>query len=326
MNPYEQIKALAELKERPLKVLIVCPDSIRKERALDHLLLAIGSPQSLTKIEASTLNAQAVSRLRDGSMNLSLFHSESTYVLKNLDDCPAAIGAELVEIISSKKAFNNFICHATSLNQKSWINKAFKKSEIISFEKLEAEELIKWTGAELRRAALGKTSAEVARLISAICDDDCDKIAATIEKLRLLSDSDQISMQDLKQFDGLKEKAQEFHFINLLAQNKKTQALSYLKTINSASTSAFPLLSLTAKMLSNYLGIKIAQRAGLSAAEVQKSLAMSPWAYKKQLETASSVNEVKLLRAIKALARADSQLKNKNLGEQSILTEMIANV
>ena len=329
MTPYEQLKNICQSAERPLKLLVVCPDLTRRQRAYEFVMHSFGSDSarnSIVRLEGTALNADAVSRLKDSSQNLSLFSSETTYIFKDLQAVSAALASELNEIISNPKTSNNYIAFVPELPAKSWLNKAFKKNETVIFEGLEAAALLKWTTAELNRAGLGKTSQKVAEKIIVLGSENADLIAALIEKLALLTDSEALELADLKHFELFVEKTREFEFINLLALGRKTEALSCLKAFETSSTSAFPLMSLASKMVFNYFGLKLGQVQKMTSDELMKALSLSPWAMKKQQETSQKADISKLLRSVQALARADSQLKNKNLGEQQILIELVANV
>lgn len=328
MSPFEKLKKLCSSKPAPPKLLIVCPDVVRRTRALDYALttLQAGAPDiAIQKHDAASLSLDAIRDLRDSSMTLSLFSSQKFIVIKNIDKAPAALAKELEQILDRKDPSNIYICTASSASQRNSSIKNFDKELLIDFVKPEGEEIIKWTTQELKRQGCPDTEIKVARMIAAMASDDLDEIAALIEKLALYSEGSVIESKDLEALDSFKEKVQEFTFVNLLASGKKTASLSFIENLKENESSIFPLLGLLSKMFSNYLRLKIASNNSLPEGLVAKDLGLSPWALKKQAEIGRSCNEAKLARALKSIVRADSQIKNKNLGESAVLVELVSN-
>ena len=328
MSPFEKLKKLCSANPRPGKLLIVCPDVVRRTRALDYALttLQAGAPDiAVQKHDAASLSLDTIRDLRDSSMTLSLFSNQKFIIIKNIDKAPAALAKELEHILNQKDASNIYLCTASSASQRSAAIKSFDKELILDFIKPEGEELIKWTAQELKRQGCPDTETKVARMIAAIASEDLDEITALIEKLALYCEGTAIESRDVEALDSFKEKVQEFSFVNLLASSKKTAALSFIENLKENESSVFPLLGLLSKMFSNYLRLKLARENSISDSAVSKDLALSPWALKKQAEIANSCNEAKLVRTLKSIVRADSQIKNKNLGESSVLVELVSN-
>ena len=325
---YEQLKKLCALKPAPSKILIVCPDVVRRSRALDYTLNALcaGAPNIATqRLDAASLTLDSIRDLRDSSMTLSLFSTQKFIVIKNIDKAPAAVSKDLELILNKRDASNTYICTASSVSQRTAAAKAFDKDVIVNFPALEGEDIVQWTAQELKRQGCPNTDSKVVRIIATMGSDDLDQITALIEKLVLYCDGQQVSIEDVQALDTFKEKVQEFNFVNLIASGKKTASLAFIEQLNKSDSNIFPLTGLLSKMFSNYLRLKLAKSNRHSESEVLKDLGLAPWAYRKQTEISNACNEAKLIRAIKAITRADSQIKNKNLGESSVLVELVSN-
>lgn len=327
MQPYESLKSICS--KRPFRgpLLIICPDTIRRARSIEYafkLLEIEPRGPSVQSFEASALTNEQIRSLKDSSLTLSIFSSSMFVVFRNIDKTPAAIAKEIEALIFDERCSTQFLCTASTASQKSTLLKAFPSAQTVEFKKLEGAELLKWAAQEAKRQGIKNVHFRVIEDICRISLDDPDAISSLIEKLSLLGDGENITAAELEQLESFQEAIHEFRFVDLVAHGRRRDAYAFVEQLDATGASAFPLLGLLSKMFSNYLRIKIGARNSSQAALGAK-LGISPWAFKKQLQSAQAASEVKLVRLLKSVLRADSQIKNKNLGEPTVLVEMINN-
>jgi DNA polymerase III delta subunit len=118
--------------------------------------------------------------------------------------------------------------------------------------------------------------------------------------------------------------SKEFALIDALTSRNRASAEALLVTLLISGVSPFPLLSLINKTFSNFLAIHSLTSRRVDEGAIQKLLGMQPWLFRKQRDIAIRLNPSFLRAAYRAIIAADSKMKNRSLGPDIVLSELVA--
>lgn len=321
----EILKKITSGKECPLATLVVSKDEIRRERIRKILCDAfIKDAASIRKLDARDFDLRDLERLAVDSFSQSLFASTQFWLIRNVDALDAAGQKRLQQIVESAPPGIKFILTAAKLNA----NAAFRKyfvgaSTLIELDELKGFELTRWVQKELTQAGIKKFEENVPEILISIGEEDPDRIAKAIEHLALYVDGPEVKRADIGAVFIERPDLNEYELLDLLAGGNKVKAEFLLGELLSSGKNPFLLLSLLFRTYSNYLAIKVLESRGSQPGDVRQRLGMTPWVYNKTSSGCRRYSVDKLQSLIDALLNADSKLKNKSLGPENILSELI---
>ncbi|MCB0310557.1 MAG: DNA polymerase III subunit delta [Bdellovibrionales bacterium] len=329
-NPLELLK---DFGEPPAHLLIISPDDIRLERALNHFLENTCSldPKKLgnavSRYRATDLSTADLNKLKDQLRSLSLFNQLQVHIVLQLDQVTAAAAKEIMDACKNAGPGVCVIYCAKSLPSNSTIRKTFAtKNLLIEFNQLKGFEINRWIQKELRARGVTNFTDQVVATLAQLGHEHLDQIDRFLEHAVLYSDGDTITSQDLQQLFTHHIEPSEFEFIEALEQQNPAKAELLASQLILGGKNLFGLLALISRIFSNYLQIKFMATQGRSVNEIRESLGMNPWVFNKSLVSAKKYNMEQLREIQKVLISTDSKLKNRSLGAESLLSDLIRNL
>jgi DNA polymerase III delta subunit len=342
-NPAELVKAILAGQDCPLLVEILSPDFVRRKRILNLFLnkflpgavsskgvTPIGAKHeagpglALLRMDGRTFTERELRTLRDELGALSLFSKKRFFSIEHVDEVEPELHKALAELAANASHDVRIIISGSKLPESSALKKLAKeKHTLIELEELQGAELKRWIEKELRQAGFGSWEDGVVALITEVGESSPDTIVQDIEHLSLYLESDTLSVKNVEQLFVQRTVAGEFELIDNLARGDRLKAEVQLSSLFDAGKNAFMFLGLLSRTFSNYLAIRSMLDKGLSPDKIRAELGMAPWLFNKQLSAAKNYSQKKLKRAIEIILRADSKLKNRSLGNETIFSELL---
>ena len=276
------------------------------------------------KIDARGMSADGLRRWRMEVASPSLFASVRFFYIRNIEHLPTALLKDTVALVEQVPECSKLVFVASKLPDSNPLVKLCQAREtFIRLEELKAAKLRRWIEKGLEAACIRDYPKELLDLLVQQGEGSADKIADLIERLSLLAEDGKLSRHDLAAVLSLRTEQSEFELIDAIADKNSVRAQITLEKLSQAGSNPFILLSLIARNFGQYLRIKEWLRRGGSSAEVQDRLGLSPWLFNKQLKTANGRSLEQLKSSLINVLRADSKLKNKSLGTETILSELV---
>jgi DNA polymerase III delta subunit len=330
----ELIKNISAGKiECPEALLLCAPDNIRKQRFCDLVLRNISATNggdarnALVTFDAASFDARQIVSLRDEVSSLSLFAARRVFIVRNVEELSTPLVESFLKIFEAGLSGVNCICLASKLPASSAILKFFRaRNTAVILDPLEGSELTRWIQKELKNSEISDASAEAVDLLAQLGEGSPDRIAHLIAHAALYVESNTLSVKDLRDLFIETHSANEFAFIDALMQRDESRSSSMLQVLLSSGKNPFMLVSLLHRTFSTYLSVAALQREGRSPAQIGEILKLPPWLLKKHLAAVRNYPISQLKRCLECLLRADSLLKNRSLGTESIFSEFIYSV
>lgn len=323
------LAALVEGREVPPVCLISSPDEIRSRRAVEFLInhFSPTGQHQISRYRAPDLSLEPLSALIDSTAALSLFTQQEFFWIRNLESCPAPTLKHIPRLLERASPSHAVIFTSTSLPQTHPIQKyCLQKKTLVVLDELKGFELQRWTERELRR--LGFTAVPDDAIVTLLhaADASPDRIAAMAEHLWLYSDSPSLTRADVEALFAVHTVPGEFEFIDSLVSGNVARSELMSSSLLRGGKNPFLLLSLLNRSFSSYLTIKALLSEGLSPQEVRQRLGTSPWAFNKQLPIAQRYSLGELRRCMRTLMVIDGKFKNRSLGPELLMSELIRGV
>lgn len=329
----ELLKSITSASSCPALFLFCAPDEIRRRRfcelLVDKFLTKAGlDPASCaTYLDAKTLDHRQLIALRDDLSSLSLFSSFRIFFIRNLDQLSSANTDTFLKMFASELPGVACIGLAASFPSNSVILKHFKsKKAAVVLAELQADELTRWVQKELKAQGITEHDAAVIEQLVQIGEASPDRIAQIISHLALYVDSQKLTSKDVYALFSDSLAASEYDFVDALMQRSEGRSESLIQVILASGKNPFMLVSLLQRSFATYLSVAALLKAGKSSAEIAQSLRVPPWLLKKHLAVIQKYSVDQLKHCVEALLRADSKLKNRSLGTESIFSEFVYSV
>jgi DNA polymerase III delta subunit len=194
---------------------------------------------------------------------------------------------------------------------------------LVELSDLRGFELRRWAERELKREGFARWDEETIDLLCLTAEESADQVASMIKQLALYTDSPNLSMNDIAQLFVQRVVPGEFDFLDALANRNHGKCELMITDLLRSGKNPFMLLSLIARSFSNYLAIATMRAEGVSPATIRQELGMAPWVYNKAEAILRRHSPDSLASAIHTLVRVDSRLKNRSLGVDLLMSELI---
>ena len=304
--------------------LVLCPDQIRRSRVAERITSSLNSSSEQVRLDASSLSEDLLKKTFFAAQNISLFSSETFVVIQNID----ALNAHLTKIVLG--LFNDMapsvvvIGLANKLPSNSVLLKFFSERErVFSLNEMQGTELERWIAKELTQQGVKNTPQTVCSAIRQASHDSPDEAYEIISKLSLYCDHETASLEDLRALVPLESQVDEFDFISKISSARRAQLELMVQQLLNQGVSPFPLLALIHKNFSSYYGLKQLAAANINDDLKARLLGMPPWLVKKLAPLAARYSAEQLRLALASIVRADGLLKNRSLGPEAILGELM---
>ncbi len=329
----ELVKKIAALPECPPALLLLAPDNIRKDRITNLLLDTFLRKQSkgsneqlaIKRIDARELTKDKMRAFRDDLASLSLFTPLRFFIFSDIDELSTDLLPTFQEIIRTLSKDSKLIICGSALPEKHALKKLFKEKDLlVELEELRGHELTRWVARELKRSGINRYSEGVVDTLVLCGEEAPDKIARLLEQLVVYCDSDSINSEDLSRLFVHHITPGEFELLDAIQAKKIAKVEVMLREILASGKSPFMLLALISRSYSNYLLLKALSDAGLSQQELRQRLGMTPWVFNKYVAASKNRSLGSLKNNMRQIMRTDSILKNRSLGPEAVLSELVS--
>jgi DNA polymerase III delta subunit len=318
------LKELLERPEVPFFILVTAPDLIRLRRVEDRCKERLSTKgMQLIRIRGDELTSDTITRLSDELATLSLFAGPKLYVLQYLDRAPAASIKLLAQLLSRSVPQTTVLALAAPLPASDPVAQvASEHGTYIRFPELSGPELAKWTAREASQAGIADCPASVIERIIELGEGRPDAIAEITTHLALYLDGAPATPATLLELFPSVATAGEFELIDAIAAGSVARAELLFDTLLRSGKSPFMLLGMISKIFGNYHLIATMLERRIPPNAIREELKMAPWVFNKSIEAAKRIQPRQIQEQLDAIARADSKLKNKSLGAESIFSAL----
>lgn len=320
----QKISEFSESLSQGGAVLILSSDDGRASQAEKELLLALGAAEEMPRVwNGSELKQDDLYSIGEALSTPSLFSSLHLLKIKRVESLKADLQAALLKAIPSEPSGGLLILRAQKLPSNNRLKKHFQKlGALIEFKALTGEALEQWLKEELDDRGIASDRPAREALIE-VGDSDPDRIRKNAEHVALYAEKPKITRKLVFSIFASVPDPNEFAALDLLAQSDVGKIEEYLQEILSSGTNAFLFLNLLARLFRQLIKIRVGLEKRLTPAQIAEKLSLKPWIVNKNISIAKAYPLSKLERCLRAVVRADSQLKNRSLGEELILSEVM---
>ena len=323
------IQRIESNADKPSGLLLICPDQIRRERMLSSTLQALlgkcWKEVPARWFKASEMNLSDITKLREEINSPSLFSAAQVFILDEVEDFAAEPGRRVHELVQKLPSGVFLILTAGKLPANSILRKYFASQKLVlELADFETADLRRWLKAELKQAGIEKVSEAALNSLLRLAKQSPDRLSRLVAHAALYVENGELQNEDLEALFIEHFEPSEFELVDALGNRNRAQPEVLLEQILKSGKSPFALLGMLSKILSHYLIIRLHLDNGERGPDIQVRLGMNPWVFGKYLSAASRYDVTRIKLAQAAVLRADSRLKNKNLGPQAIFSELIS--
>jgi DNA polymerase III delta subunit len=317
---------LSSLKETSAAraCLVLCPDLIRRLRVAERITSSLNPNSEQVNLDGNTVNEDQLKKAFFSAQNISLFSSETFLIIHGIDGLNAHLTKIMLNLINEMSASTLVVGLASKLPSNSSLLKFFsERNRVFSLTELQGAELERWIAKEFTQQGVKNTPQVVCSAVRQASHESPDEAYEIISKLALYCDCDTVSIEDLRALIPLESQVDEFDFISKISSAPRAQLELMVQQLLSQGVSPFPLLALIHKNFSSYYGLKELASSQVNDEVKARLLGTPPWLIKKLSPLAARYSSEQLRLALAAIARADGLLKNRSLGPEAILGELM---
>ena len=252
-----------------------------------------------------------------------MFSSKKVVLLGSIEKVTASQTDILLDILDAKTPDTLTILTGETLRSNSKLYKFFSaQNTILKLDAFSDNELHRWISKELQNLGF-KLNSKIIDTIVLMSHSSADIAYKIIEKIDLFADDKKFALQDLLDLFPLEITSNEFSWLDLISQKKVAAAEIEMQNLLAAGKSPFALLGLIQRSYLHYFIISSMLQNGHSTGTIKSKLALRPWLLNKYLQTAKNHSPQELKSKLADILRADSLLKNRSLGDDSIFSALI---
>jgi len=327
-DPVKLAQELAALPECAPSIAVVAPDGVRRERLTEMLLkpfVNTADPVAVKRLRGEDITLRVLEELRNDLQSISLFSPKRYFVIRDIERVNAAVQKELPKLFADIPQGSHIVVTATELKTTHPLHKLLSKANrLIELPALEGIELKRWIQKELKNAGLTDIENGVIEAIADVGDGSPDRIIAIIERVSLYLDGGKVAVKDVRSLFSATPDPNEFALIDAIAGSNPAGIEVLLHELFEEGKNPFLLLSLLGRTFSNFLVIKRLLDSGRAPGDVRQLMGMTQWVFDKQVQGLRRYTAPQLSKALSAIVRADSKLKNKSLGTDEVIGGLCA--
>lgn len=313
----------------PSIVLVLSPDQIRAKRFLQALSkrfthFSNDQKSAFKKVSAHDLTINDLKTLWQELSSLSLFSPIKVALIMEIQELSAAVSKELRSLAHEIPEKAHLFLTCSEIKKSDPLFKlALERKGLVELPALTGTSLSRWIERELENSGIKHFTKPTVNVIAELAEESADQVVRIVEHLALYSDDGSLSVEDVYKVFMTAPNPNEFRLIDDLSNGNLLQAQKELFQLITAGKSAFPLLALIYKTFSNYLTIRTLETNGQKLSTIKEHIKLPPWLLNKQTGASRKYTVSQLKRGMISIVRADSKLKNKSLGEEFVLTELL---
>lgn len=310
----------------PPVILLACADRVRTNRLCDRLR-EIHKSDTIERIHLASSTSSSFAALIDSLSTLSLF-AQVRLVLIDIPEKKHPLTEQLLTSLAHVSLGTTVVLRFSATFPPAPTLRALPKETIaVEMEKLAGEKLCAWLAREASRLGVPSINTGALQLIAQYSatqhnSEDLDNAYQALEQIALYADGSPITEHTVRSVITVIPEAEEFALLDLIDNGALPRTEHLSERLLSQGSNAFVLLAMIARNQMN----RIAVRAGVAARTpddvLRRSLNMTPWIFDRTKKLVSRANLPSMKQAIGAIVRADTRLKGKSLGPDSILSEL----
>ena len=331
-NPLEQIKKINSAQSLPQAVLLLSPDQVRIKRAQQMMTDHFGLTKTGTwkdkpkRIKLKETSNDNLRKINFQANELSLFSTKQIFLIEQIENITAEKTDILLKIIEAAHEDNYFILTGSSLRSNSRLYKKLAQSKcLVSMPAFNATELQRWILRELKSRKL-ECDSTTAQLLSTMAMESADRAHNFIDMIELYTNDRSFTKEDLVKLFPFDSNVNEYHLIDEINAGKTAAAELRSYQILKSGKQTFPLLGLLYHSMMNYFLIAKLAANGVPQAEIRRKTGLAPWLFNKHLNVAKRTDPTIWQSKLGYFVNSDSKLKNRSLGDENILSELIVNL
>jgi DNA polymerase III delta subunit len=314
--------SIDSLKSKAYSV-ILGKDNLRKERCLKELLNGLAQD-----VKGSTPIPKIFKEFRKNDLLFALqspqlFSPSNIVILKINDDLKANEIKELNDCLKQIPSKTWLIITLTELRKNSaFYKQASQDNCLIEYEELKSASLLNWIKNECSDQGLIKFPENMPMLLADVNNSDLDQIFKQIIFLATYAENSTLSQAELNKLIPQSLDTSEYALLDALKNRDLAKSEQLLQEILLMGQNPFLILALLIKNYKQYYQIRVLSEQGVPVSAQQQQLGLPPWLYSKLAPQVKNLNRQKITASLKHLMWADSRLKDKSLGADSVLSEL----
>jgi DNA polymerase III delta subunit len=331
-KPLDIKKFIAD-RATPGPILLLGPDRYRIEELCSRIFkewgVSIEDPSAVTPLTVKSLPTRTDS-LRDTFCSISLFSSNSFFLLRGCHEISSTLGKALSSVLAELPQGVGVVLIGERLPGTSTLKKlAAKQGWLLELSELEHTDLLKWTTKELKKRGIPDIEPVALNTLVDISDRTLDSLATLIEHLALYLNatpsspsSAKVRKQDILELFVEHPDPNEFSLVEIALSGNPAQIESQIRSLVAAGKSEFRLLGLISRALSQYQLVHSLKQAGKNDAQIRATLKLPPSIASKVAGAALRISPERLRLAKQEVVRADGLFKNRSLGTEIVLDNL----
>lgn len=324
-SPQTVLGSVLALPSPPPIILVTGPDTERRRAAVRDIEQKFTSVHSRSIIRG---REATLDQLRTELLSLSLLEpTHSLIIVRSCHELTSTVAKQLSQLLAKKNLTHTpILFEGEPLSASHPISSLSKQGMThIAFEPLSGTALVKWIAQECQSREITTVSDEALSLLAQVGNGLLDPIVQAIELCSLsLEPGQPLTEAVCAEIVRIPPSTKEFALLDALAARNRGAAEVLLSTLLASGVSPFPLIALIQKAYSTYLAIHSLKKRGVNERAIQETLGMQQWLFKKQRDVALRMTRTFLQGALRAIITADSKLKNRSLGPEQVLSELMA--
>ena len=322
---------VAEIKKLdafPALMLVSSADRIRKQRLLEVCFthfFAGAKPPEVRRIDATDLTLKSLTSLADELHAQSLFSKREIIIIQQVEELDAACAKALAQILEGPQLAVDVVLWGDALPAAHALKKlCVKRSAVFELPELKGPTLKRWCEKELKLNGVGDIGDTVVDLLLSLSGGSLDVLHALCEHCGLYADGGKLNSADLHKLFVEQIEPSEFELVDTLQSSNRARVELLLQQTIESGKSPFALIGLISRVFANYLSIAHLLKQGRTPADIRNELGLTPWILNKTLPVAKKYSVSRLAQIQRQILRADSKLKNKSLGNDLVLAQLLS--
>lgn len=317
--------SLQDLLERSKNggaLVVLSEDRVQRERVIEEIAAQSPKPHERQLRDAKVTS---VRQLQSEIASPSLFTPFTITVLKDLQECNAEQLRDLLQLLEGPIHGNLLIFLGSKLPSNSvFIKRAHSLGILLQIPKLTDDTLERWAMNEFSKRGLSIEKSTLG-MLTAAAEGSADLLFPMIEKLDLYLSGTSVPVrpEDVQMLFVIPVEAHEFELAEAVLARDVVRVELLITTLIATGKSPFTIIPLLARTFANYAVIALALRRNTPSQEIRERLNISSWAYNRYLPTAKRYPPRAFTAHARALLLADSKIKNRSLGPELILSELL---
>lgn len=309
-------------------VLLVAPDFTRKQRIIQWISSKLNTLP--VRFNASQFSKKTAAAIADELSSLSLFSKGTFVILSEIQQLKADQMDSVLKLPALAASGSCLLMTGEALPRSKKLQEFAKKNGVFialpawnKGRNVDLKEARDWIEKEFSRHGVS-CDRNVAELLVQASGADLDQCATMITQSTLYADRQKVTADMITTLFGFPAEGDIFRVIDLLLSGKRGNAIILLQELLDRNENAFQLLAVIARTLTKLLELKMLLSKGVAAARAKQEIRVyQDSTFSRYVNLARSRSVGQLQAGLESVLRADARLKNKSLGSDLIIYDLV---